>query len=410
MSKKIGIRLVNKDELEFELLEDAQKGDTFSLKDLDKIDFKSIYKKIDEKADEIYNVKLKEKEREFYEKFLHSDAYISLENQVKQLKYEKQKDKENYEKSFKLEIENKTTELNSKIALLQKDLQASQAKNLSDLKNKENELKVIYESQILKLTHESEKREIEYKQKIDEIERKRNQNNTKVLGNELEQWILNEYNNNFGVHDDCSLEKTNKSIDGTKPDFLFKVFDVEDKSILGTVTIEAKSQVSTSNTTLKNETHYDKLELDRKKNGSEFSLLISELEPNESFIIKKINDPNYQNMFVVRPSYFLVFLSIIRFIYLKQKLIKTAEMNFKTKQEILTEFNDLKNEILTRSIKNIDNNLAEIIKSSETIKKEAQKIDEAANIALNKHLNTIKNKIESFKINSITSKIEKIDN
>lgn len=408
MGKKIKIGLLDKDNLEFELLEDAQKGDTFSLNELSSIDFTNIYKKIDQKNDEIYSQKLKEKESELYEKFLHSEEYISLSKKIDQLEYEKKVDNENYQKSLKFEIESKTSELNSRIMLLNKEIEEINNKNSILLKNKELELQNLYDKQINDLKNQLEKKEFEHKQKIEEIERKRNQN-IKLLGNELEQWISDEYNNSFGVQDDCVLERTNKTIEGTKPDFLFKVIDT-DGSILGSVTIEAKSQHSTSNTSTKNEQYYPKLENDRKKNNSEFSLLITELEPNDSFIIKKINDVNYQNMFVVRPSYFLVFLSIIKFIYLKRKSIKIAEMNFKAKQQIIEDFNNLKNEILTNSIKNINGNLSNILKASDSIKKEAQKIDDLANTALNSHLNTIKNKIEGFKIVSIINKIEKANN
>lgn len=206
---------------------------------------------------------------------------------------------------------------------------------------------------------------------------------------------------------DCKFEKTTKAIENTKPDFLFQVIDNIDNSILSSVIIEAKTQNSDSSR--KNSDFYNKLESDRKKNNCEFSLLITELEPDDAFIIKKVNDPNYENMFVVRPTYFITFLSIVRLFSLKRKDLKIIEINFKNKKDILDEFEKMKNQILDNSIKHIDTNVTTILKSSEIIKNNIAKIEEAANTVIEKHLKTIKNKIESFEINRINKKIEKLN-
>lgn len=411
MNKKIKIGLINVNNLEFELLEDGQKGDTFSLKQLDenKINFEKIFKQINDRTDKYYNEKLKEElkkqEKQLKDDFLSSKEYKSLENKIIKLEYELKLEKEKSKKEYDKLIENEYEKYEKMLELELKKQEVS----IGDLYNRkindlENQLKLKNDEYNSKL----KEKDFEYNKKIDEIERKRI-DNIKLIGENLENWINNEYNNSFGVHDDCLLEKTTKSIDGTKADFLFKVIDTKDDDVLGSVTIEAKSQHSVSNTLTKNEQFYSKLEKDRKNNNSEFSLLITELEPNDSFYIKKVNDEKYKNMFVVRPSYFLVFLSIIRYIFLKKKSIKIKEINFKDKKEIEENFNKMKDEILDNSVKNIDANLLNILKSSDAIQKEIDKINELANMALNKHLNTIRNKIKGFKINTVIKKIENLN-
>ncbi|AME12892.1 hypothetical protein MmmBen181_0742 [Mycoplasma mycoides subsp. mycoides] len=103
--------------------------------------------------------------------------------------------------------------------------------------------------------------------------------------------------------------------------------------------------------------------------------------------------------------YFISFLGVLETIALKYKDLKLnklqREIMFKEKQDILDEFEEFKNNLLDNALKHIDTKFNEINKSAENVKKEANKILEATELVINKHLNTVKNKINNFKIEKV---------
>lgn len=117
---------------------------------------------------------------------------------------------------------------------------------------------------------------------------------------------MNKYQDTFGTaFDDVIFEKANEVIDNTKPDFLFEVFNptlpVNDPTyITGKVVIEAKTEINDAQFHKKNADHFKKLDADRKKNGGDYAILVTTLEPENDFSIYLA--PGYENMFVVRPE------------------------------------------------------------------------------------------------------------
>ena len=65
----------------------------------------------------------------------------------------------------------------------------------------------------------------------------------------------------------------------------------------------------------------------------------------------------------------------------------------------------MKDDILDNSIKHITTQLEQIIKSSEAISNANVKIKESVDLILYRHLETVKNKINDFKINRIITKL-----
>lgn len=174
-----------------------------------------------------------------------------------------------------------------------------------------------------------------------------------------------------------------------------------------------KSEQLNSQNKKKNSDHYKKLDDDRSKKNLDYALLVSELEyeTNDS-LIYRVSD--YKNMFVVRPMYFVTVLGVLETIALKYKDLKLnrlqEELSFKEKQDILDEFEEFKNNLLDNALTNIDNKAKEIYKSAENIKNEATKIIKNVDIIVDRHLNTVKNKINGFKINKLVEKIGEINN
>ncbi len=416
MSKEIKIRIKDADQLVFEILEDSKQGDYFCLKNINNIDFTNLQTKILEKKDEYVNQLIAKEKSNFINEFKLSDDYRSKERRINELEKNESIWKEKIQNEYSKARADVEKDFVFKIGKLEQEIDSLKKQHSIEIDNTklkvQNELQTKISTLENQFTQINEKhkldlreKEMEYSSKIEQIQREKNLN-VKLLGNELENTLLQYYNDALSINDDCSLERTTKDVDGTKPDFIFKVIDY-DKSVLGSVIIEAKTQLPNSSTSKKNKEYFNKLEIDRKKHNAEFSLLVTELEQDDIFVIKKEN--SYENMFVVRPAYFISFLSIMRYLFLKRRDIKKSEINFKNKQEIMNDFNKLKNEILDNSIKNIDKNVQEIIKCADNVSKHAQTITDSANVILNKHLETVKNKIENFKIQGIIKQIDNLE-
>lgn len=79
-------------------------------------------------------------------------------------------------------------------------------------------------------------------------------------------------------------------------------------------------------------------------------------------------------MYIVRPEYFMIFLNIITALGMNYKELILAKnehkIEFKEYQELLNEFEKIKEDILEQRIKNISEDLISIIKQTDEIKKQ----------------------------------------
>lgn len=157
----------------------------------------------------------------------------------------------------------------------------------------------------------------------------------------------------------------------------------------------------------KNADFLNKLEKDRINNNANLAILVTELEKEDNFLIKK--DPAYPNIIIARPSAMVPILQMIRMIALKFKNENLENIEFREKSEINREFEELKLEILNNSIANINKNLESILSEVIKLRKSADNIEDAARIILNTHLNTVRNKIENFKIKKILKDMDKLE-
>ena len=407
MSEKIKISLKDWKKSEFFLEQDAKKGDYICIEDIGALSIDYIKEQFDTKINKITNERITEKliieKRNWENEFRVSKEFTDLNHELLNAKKELNLINENYQQ--KIDSLNNLKKIEIEKAVQNESL--NQEKKISELNSK---LSIL----IMEMNKDKEAKEAIHKAEIDkfitiiesqknEIDRRENKN-IKLIGEDFEKWIESEFDRYFPISDKSKLEKTTKPIGGTKPDFEFKVFS-DNQEILGTATIEAKTETISGKT--KNSSHYEKLDKDRKNLNSEYAILVSELEPENTFLIKKI--PEYKNMFVIRPAYLMTFLSLIQYISYEKQGIKKLELKFKDKQEIQKEFEQMKLEILENSIKHINTKCNEINDEVSKIKKSADKIQEAINLVLEKHLSTVKTKIENFRIESIKNRIEKIN-
>ncbi|MGL5246466.1 MAG: DUF2130 domain-containing protein [Mycoplasmoidaceae bacterium] len=416
MSKKIAIKIKELDKKEFFLEEDAKKGDFFCLDDVvvstDYIK-EEFNKVISNTANEIVNEKLKTEKKNWENEFKASEEYLKLKKEssnfqekidlLEKVYKEKEKSFHN-DKANEIElIKKESSNFQEKINLLEK-VYKEKEKSLHN--DKVNEIELLKKD----FTIERQIQENHLKSEINSLKEnleKRNNKNIKIIGEDLEKWILNEFDNHFPINDKVKLTKITKSSnsnDNTMADFEFIVLG-SNKEIFGSAVIEAKTESETGKT--KNITHYQKLDRQRKKMNYHYAILVSELEPEKTFLIKKISD--YENMFLIRPSCLMAFLSLIEYISNQRQGIQALELDFKNKQEIQDEFEKMKNEILENSVRNINKKCEEIQSEIMKIETSSKKIKASIEIVIETHILTIKNKIENFKIESIKKKIEKIN-
>jgi len=238
------------------------------------------------------------------------------------------------------------------------------------------------------------------------LESRRDKMSIKDIGEDLENFMKTEFSNNFGSSH-AKFEKINISTDGKKPDFKFSIFDT-DQSIISSIILEAKSEALNSKTKTKNHNHLEKLDLDRKKHNGEYAILVSELEKNEDrFIFKKVTD--YEQMFIVRPQYFIALLYLIYNLEIKKRGVQDLEITFQEKQEILHEFNSMKENIIDETIPLITNKINNIISKAEKIEAISQEIIADGNTALgSRNIATLIRKIENFKIKKLLKRIDSL--
>lgn len=234
--------------------------------------------------------------------------------------------------------------------------------------------------------------------KLEEYENKYNrrlQMNSKIIGEDLENWCENQFNDSFQQVNDVKFEKTTKSIHGKKPDFLFTVLTKSNKKI-ASIVLEMKTDNGENKT--KNESFLETLELNRKNFEAEFGLLVTNLELKDEFIIRKAI--GYESLFLVRPEHFVYVLILFRLIYSKcDLLMNELKSEATTSQHVLgviNEFTNFKEDLFQSSLKNINSQLDKIYEAANKIQAQVDNIKESIGLIQSKHLQTVQNKIESF--------------
>lgn len=427
MSKILNVSIVNKNTLVLE--EDAKKGDKIDLLSLNNVDLSNIEKRIEEGIDSVYNRKLKERE----------DALVSA-NKIAI---------ENTKLEVKTEYSSKITELETKLNNQETVIEAKYLAKIKELETQLQGQKTIIETEYslkieqLKQEKESLKRQFdldkreelskvinekdevirEKDKEISELTRSKYGTNVKRIGERLEHWCENEFEeHSMNGFLNCTFEKDNISVKeegdtkGTKADYIFKVFADGDKNIeLVSVTCEMKSEDPNSVNKKKNSDHYKKLDTDRKKKNTEYALLVSELEWNDDndVPIRKVKE--YEKMYVVRPQYFITFLNIISSLaskYQRVLLEKEKEKEktlFKETDDIIKSFDEMRDAIIDKQLTRLNKEIEEIKKQCDSIKSAADKISTSTSKITDTIIKDIERKIENFNIVKITKKIDKLE-
>ena len=210
-----------------------------------------------------------------------------------------------------------TIEDSAKVAILAEQTKSMQAisQKESEITDLRNQLHAERESALVreKTLDDKHKAEMRYAQdQIDFYRDMRNKLSTKMVGETLEEHCRTEYELKLRPHlPTATFVKDNEVADGTKGDFVFRIYDgdVEYLSIMFEMKNESEETVKKH----KNEEHLKKLDADRRKKGCEYAVLVSTLEADSELYNTGIVDKShlYEKMYVVRPQFFVPIITML---------------------------------------------------------------------------------------------------
>jgi len=149
-----------------------------------------------------------------------------------------------------------------------------------------------------------------------EIERLKNyklRQSTKMIGESLEVYCKQEFDAvRMMAFRNAYFEKDNDDKEGSKADFVYRE-EAEDGTPLLSITFEMKNEMDATATKHKNEDFLKKLDDDRKKNGTEYAVLVTMLEQDNEYYNRGIVTAyQYPKMYIVRPQFFIQLISLLR--------------------------------------------------------------------------------------------------
>ena len=422
------VKVIVKEKHLLELLEDAEKGDIIDLKDVMEIDESFLNQLIDEGKDKIYENRLKQvKEQDKENQLVALDklkhqmevnqkdqelVYIKKEQEIK-TEYEKLNNEyQNLKSQFQLQ-------LNNSRLMIEKDYQKRITQLEQDIYNFKKDKEILQanfekekEKALSLQKDEFNKKLSEKENQINQLQRAKANMNVKQTGEDLESWCNNEvlaYMQNGFFN--CTWIKDNKVIKeedeqkGSKADYIFNIYVNEkhiDKELLASVCMDMKDENPDSVNKKNNADYYKQLDKNRIKKNCKYALLVSNLEIEKPNVLPIFKVREYEDMYVVRPAYLMVFLNMLvslttRFSNLLQSQ-ETEIVELKEKEALMKEFNEIKNTYLDKPLESLAKDIEEIRKNSKIIRDASQKIDEQCDKMNLKYIHIIQDKINRFEL------------
>lgn len=226
---------------------------------------------------------------------------------------------------------------------------------------------------------------------------------TKMVGEELEQHCLNEFNKlRMTAFPSAYFEKDNDASEGSKGDFIYR--DYEDGVEFISIMFEMKNEMDETATKHKNEDFFKKLDKDRATKKCEYAVLVSLLEEDNDYYNQGIVDVSYlyPKMYVIRPQFFIPLITLLR-----NAALKTVESNkqllayqqehidITNFEQKLIDFQDSfgKNYVTAKNkfdeaIKNIDKSISDLQKAKDALLSSENQLrlanDKAQNVTIKK--------------------------
>jgi hypothetical protein len=273
-----------------------------------------------------------------------------------------------------------------------------------------NELDVKKHEQKILESSLKERYEAELKIKDEQIAQYKDfkaKQSVKLLGESLEQHCEVSFRQwqSAGAFKNVHFEKDNDATSGTKGDYVYRETDDAGNEILS-IMFEMKNEADASSTKKKNEDHLKKLDKDRQEKKCDFAVLVSVLD-NESELYNGITDVSsfaYENMYVVRPQFFIPMITLLRTAALSSMKYK-AELAVVRNQNI--DITNFENELhifqdgFIKNVKDSSNKFQDAMDGIDSTIKKLEGIKDALRLS-NKHLLAAGNKVENVSIKRLT--------
>lgn len=212
-------------------------------------------------------------------------------------------------KDAQVAVERERDDLRGKVEWARDELEAQKTRAEAELARARAEA----QAQLAEKLRAKDELIADREREIERIQDMRARLSTKMLGESLEQHCEIEFNRlRPTAFPRAYFEKDNEVVEGTKGDFVFRDFDEEGNEIVS-IMFEMKNEADDSTHRKTNESHFKKLDADRRKKGCEYAVLVSLLEPDNE-LYAGITDVSYQyeKMYVVRPQFFIPIITLLR--------------------------------------------------------------------------------------------------
>lgn len=213
-------------------------------------------------------------------------------------------------KDAQVAVERERDDLRGKVERARDELEAQKTRAEAELARARAEA----QAQLAEKLRAKDELIADREREIERIQDMRARLSTKMLGESLEQHCEIEFNRlRPTAFSRAYFEKDNEVVEGTKGDFVFRDFDEEGNEIVS-IMFEMKNEADDSTHRKTNESHFKKLDADRRKKGCEYAVLVSLLEPDNELYAAGITDVSYrfEKMYVIRPQFFIPLITLLR--------------------------------------------------------------------------------------------------
>lgn len=229
----------------------------------------------------------------------------------------------NQEKKFREQMDNRDREI---FQLKEKAKSAEEKKDLAVAKavqEKEGEIgklkldmekeRSFAEKQVRDLKDAHQRELADRDAEIERLKEYRIRQSTKMIGESLEVYCKQEFDAvRMMAFRNAYFEKDNDDKEGSKADFVYRE-EAEDGTPLLSITFEMKNEADATEKKHKNTDFLKKLDEDRKKNGTEYAVLVTMLEQdNDMYNTGIVAAYQYPKMYIVRPQFFIQLISLLR--------------------------------------------------------------------------------------------------
>ena len=213
-------------------------------------------------------------------------------------------------KDAQVAVERERDDLRGKVERARDEMEAQKTRAEAELARAQAEA----QAQLAEKLRAKDELIADREREIERIQDMKARLSTKMLGESLEQHCEIEFNRlRPTAFPRAYFEKDNEVVEGTKGDFVFRDFDEEGNEIVS-IMFEMKNEADDSTHRKTNESHFKKLDADRRKKGCEYAVLVSLLEPESELYAAGITDVSwrFEKMYVIRPQFFIPLITLLR--------------------------------------------------------------------------------------------------